>query len=340
MEFLVVGLGSMGKRRVRNLQTLDAERVVGFDLREDRRSEAADRYGIEVFGTMEEALASDPDAVIISLPPDLHVPFATRAIEAGKPFFTEASVTIDGVREMIALMRSRGVIGFPSCTMRFFPGPKQVTHAVREGMIGEPMFWSYHSGQYLHDWHPWESIQDFYVSKRETGGCREIVPFELVWLTKVFGSIQCLSAEVGKVSDLPCDIDDIYQVLTRHEQGVRGSLTVDVVSRPAVRDFRAVGTDGTVEWDNASQTVRLFQADQAEWREVTVGTEFEEEHRRTPEAPYVDEMRSFIACVEQGSEPDYTFADDLEILERLVAAEESSRTGTRMCFGDRDGSAG
>lgn len=40
MNFLVVGLGSMGKRRIRNLQYLKAGEIIGFDLREDRCQEA------------------------------------------------------------------------------------------------------------------------------------------------------------------------------------------------------------------------------------------------------------------------------------------------------------
>ena len=40
MKFLVVGLGSMGKRRVRNLIALGfKDSVSGFDIREDRREE-------------------------------------------------------------------------------------------------------------------------------------------------------------------------------------------------------------------------------------------------------------------------------------------------------------
>ena len=45
MIFLVIGLGSMGKRRVRCLQTLQIKDIIGFDLREDRRLEAKNKYG-------------------------------------------------------------------------------------------------------------------------------------------------------------------------------------------------------------------------------------------------------------------------------------------------------
>ena len=40
MKFLQIGLGSMGKRRIRCLQALGETGIVAFDPREDRREEA------------------------------------------------------------------------------------------------------------------------------------------------------------------------------------------------------------------------------------------------------------------------------------------------------------
>ena len=39
MKFLVIGLGSMGKRRVRNLQALNEKEIVGFDPKIERAKE-------------------------------------------------------------------------------------------------------------------------------------------------------------------------------------------------------------------------------------------------------------------------------------------------------------
>jgi len=58
MKFLVIGLGSMGKRRVRNLQALGMENIIGFDPRADRRAEAAEKYGIPVFASLDAAHAA------------------------------------------------------------------------------------------------------------------------------------------------------------------------------------------------------------------------------------------------------------------------------------------
>ena len=44
--FIVVGLGSMGKRRVRDLKALEAGRIVGVDARDDRRAETNERFGV------------------------------------------------------------------------------------------------------------------------------------------------------------------------------------------------------------------------------------------------------------------------------------------------------
>src|SRR5688572_6150021 len=102
VKFLVVGLGSMGKRRIRCLKALNVEAVSGFDPRQDRCDEAADKYGVKAFTSFNEALSADPDAFVISTPPDLHMRYATIAVERGKHFFCEASVTDDGMADVMA----------------------------------------------------------------------------------------------------------------------------------------------------------------------------------------------------------------------------------------------
>jgi len=332
MKFLIVGLGSMGKRRIRNLKALGMDLITGFDVREDRRLEAAEHYQIKVYNRIEDAMAAEPDALVISVPPDLHVQYAMVAINAGKPFFTEASVVTDGMEEMIKQMRFRGVIGFPSCTMRFFPGPRRIKTLVKNGAIGQPLAWLYHCGQYLPDWHPFESIQDFYVSKRETGGCREIVPFELVWLTDLFGAVKEITAQTGKISDLPCDIDDIYQLQIKHANSSVGSLIVDVIAQPAVRHIRILGSKGTLEWENSRRIVRVYWADQGRWVEESLGLGTVEKRYLEPEEPYMEELKAFIDCIKTNTAPAYTFEHDLEILKLLQAAEYSSASGQRIAF--------
>ena len=48
LKFLVVGLGSMGKRRIRNLLYNKENQIIGYDILPKRRSEAKLKYGIKV----------------------------------------------------------------------------------------------------------------------------------------------------------------------------------------------------------------------------------------------------------------------------------------------------
>ena len=84
MKILVIGLGSMGKRRIRNLQANKITNIHGFDQREDRRKEAAQLYGIPVHGAFEAAIKEKFDALIISVPPDKHDIYISEAIKLGR----------------------------------------------------------------------------------------------------------------------------------------------------------------------------------------------------------------------------------------------------------------
>ncbi|MCL2010610.1 MAG: hypothetical protein FWG71_08740, partial [Synergistaceae bacterium] len=84
----------MGKRRIRCLLALGAskENIIGFDLREDRRAESEERYGITAVDGIDKVNFPEIKAVIVSLPPKRHAIGVKIAIDNNKPVFIEASV--------------------------------------------------------------------------------------------------------------------------------------------------------------------------------------------------------------------------------------------------------
>ena len=169
MNILVVGLGSMGKRRIRCLKRLGFENVIAYDLRKDRREEAKEKYGVRVIGNLDKGVFDKIDALIVSTPPDKHNQYIRLAIENRKAAFVEASVILEGLAELNSLAKKQHVLIAPSCTVRFHPAIKDIRNIVASRQYGKVTNFSYHSGQYLPDWHPWENIRDFYASKKETG---------------------------------------------------------------------------------------------------------------------------------------------------------------------------
>lgn len=330
LRVCVVGLGSMGKRRVRNFTALGAKEIWGFDLQTARREEAHQKYGIETFAEFEAAAAKKPDVFIISTPPDWHTPYALEAAKRQTPFFTEASVVSKGMQELIDLCKKENTWGVPSCTMRFYPGPKKIKEILNSGQIGKPVSFTYHCGQYLPDWHPWEDYRKFYAGKRETGAAREITPFEMVWLLPLFGKLQAVQCMKGKTGSLDVDIDDVYQMLFRYQENVFGHVQIDALAREAVRDLRILGTEGTLEWRMMTHEVRVFSASTKKWTAFPLQSGTAEAQYVNPEEPYIAEMKAVAEAV-LGKQPfPYTLEEDLAFLHLLEAAEKSSDSGREM----------
>ena len=329
LKVLVVGLGSMGKRRVRNLQYLGQKDVLGFDPREDRRDEAKEKYKIQTFSDIENAIKEErPNAMVISTPPDLHMKYAKIALQNKIHFFTEANVVQDEMSEVIDMLKKSEKIGLPSCTMRYHPIVKEIRKILEKNIIGKPLSFQYHSGQYLPDWHPWEDYRKFYVSKKETGACREIVPFELAWLIDIFGDIKSVSGRKAKVSNLEVDIDDIYNILLEFSNGMEALMTVDVIARFPFRQIKILGEDGVIVADWSAKNIR-YCTKEKEWIENKVDDGIIEENYIHGEGPYIEEMNTFLKSIQKEISQPYTFEEDLKILKILESIEKSSNEGLR-----------
>lgn len=331
MKFLVVGLGSMGKRRVRNLQALGQKEIAGFDPRADRREETASRYCIETFDSFDRALAVfKPDALVISTGPSLHMGYAHPAVSLGLHCFIEASV-VEGERiaELCKALEGTKLVMVPSCTMRYYPGPIAIRNVIRAGKIGKPLNLNYLTGQYLPDWHPWEHIRDFYVSKRETGGAREIVPFELTWINEIFGEPRPLACVKDKVTDMDADIDDIYHCLLRYPDGMLANLTVEVISRPkAIRELNILGESGRLAFSADENCVRYIAIGDEDWTRINLGSGTVEKGYINPEEPYISEMADFLKAIEAKDRRVFpnTLESDVRILALLNKLEKLSVT--------------
>jgi predicted dehydrogenase len=329
MKFLVVGLGSMGKRRIRNLLALGENTLAGFDISEHRIKEASDKYGIQSFFSFEEALYEfKPTALIISTSPESHMFYANKALEYGIDAFIEASVVdSEAILKLYEATEFGSSIILPSCTMMYMPGPIKVRELIEEKAIGKILNINYHTGQYLPDWHPWEDINSYYVSKRNTGGAREIVPFELTWLNAIFGEPEIVFCLKTKISTINADIDDIYHSILRYPDGILLNLTVEVLSRPnATRELRVIGSKGVIHFSGEKNLVRFVNEDNTNWVDFWLNQGIPEPGYINGELPYVDEIRDFISALKYRDISKFpnTLAKDHAVLLNLISLEKKA----------------
>ena len=120
MKLLIIGLGSMGKRRARLARGMRDDVVIcGVDSAESRREEAAS-LGIAAYPSIAEAVAAEqPDAALVCTAPVSHAAIITELLNAGLPVFTELNLIDDGYERNIALAKEKGLPLFLSSTMLY-----------------------------------------------------------------------------------------------------------------------------------------------------------------------------------------------------------------------------
>jgi len=321
----------MGKRRIRNFLKLGYNDLIGFDSREDRRKEVSKKHGIKIFSDLKSAFNEKPNVMIISTPPDLHLKFAKMAIEKKIDFFTELNLISNDVMQIIEKMKKKSVIGLPSCTMRFHPVVKELKRILEKKTIGKILIIQHHAGHFLPNWHPWEDYRKFFVAKKQTGGAREIVPIELMWLTHLFCEIKSVIGNVKKISSLDVKIDDVYQILIHFKNNILCSLVIDVLSIPAFKETKIIGEKGTILCDFNSGIIKINNGSSWVTKKVKINKVAKGYKGNTPsESVYEDEIKLFMNTIKGKAHYPQSFRDELKILKILDLIETSSKTGKKI----------
>jgi len=181
----------------------------------------------------------------------------------------------------------------------------------------------YHMGQYLPDWHPWEDYREVYFSKKETGACREMLPFELIWLSWIFDSkVSDISGFVGKVSDLDMDADDITLTKVEYDNGIMGNVIIDVISRKPFRTLRVLGSEGILDWERFDSVIKVYDVKSQKNEIITVPKGRPEIGYVNEEEMYNDEIGSFLKTIEGKQKFPHTFEDSHHLLKKLYAFEK------------------
>lgn len=313
MNICVIGLGSMGKRRIRLLkQLIPDSRIWGVESNPERRKAVEEEYEIKCYPSLTD-VDVDLECAFVCTSPQFHAGIIKECLEKEMHVFSEINLVSERYDENICLARQKGKILFLSSTPLYKEEMKIINERVKQN--GKPCAYQYHVGQYLPDWHPWDNLKDFFVSNRATNGCREIFAIELPWLQSVFGGIKGVQVMKRKLTSLDLDFSDTYFVQMEHENGNVGSLTVDVVSRQTVRDLEVFNEDLYIRWNGTPDS--LFEKDivVGELKKIPAGEYVHESGYGDfiNEYAYAREIEEFFQVI-NGKDPIYDFEKDKKLL--------------------------
>lgn len=323
MKILLVGLGSMGKRRARLINSLgEGHAITGVDSSPARCAEC-EGLGMRVFATLPEALKAESyDAAFVCTAPLTHALIIDNLLDAGIPVFTELNLVSDGYESLMEKAKEKGLVLFLSSTMLYRAEPSYIINSVSN--FSAPVNYIYHIGQYLPDWHPWENYKDFFVGDSRTGGVREILGIELPWLLSAFGPAKPTCVEKDKLTRLEVSYPDSWFITLRHQNGTKGILAADVVCPKAVRSFEVFGEGLHVFWEGSPKELYTFNPQTKEKMQVDTYKTVEQDPRYSDnivENAYLDEILNFFGVLAGHAKPRWSFEQDLEAIHLMEAIE-------------------
>lgn len=325
MIVMVVGLGSMGKRRIRLIKfAYPSFKIIGVDTSQDRRTDAAEMLKIDTYASIDEAVEKvKVHAAFVCTSPLTHSQVIKVCLSNNIHVFTELNLVSDGYEEMQKIADKKRLTLFISSTLLYRNDIQYICQRVE----GHKVNYVYHVGQYLPDWHPWENYKNFFVGNKRTNGCREIFAIDLPWIIRAFGEIENFTVMKDKNSTLDIDYDDNYIVTFMHKNGNKGVVCVDVISRKAVRVLEVFSEKLHIFWEGAPNTLFEYDTIAKQKKLVTTYEVIDKDKNYSDniiENAYLDEIYTFFGILNNVKKPLYTFADDIETLALIDRIEEGA----------------
>lgn len=320
ISVLVVGLGSIGRRHLRNLAALGIKRL---SVVTDATSGPAgnDLPGFIKEDSLESALTRQPEAVVIASPTACHIDAALKAAETGAYLFIEKPVShsMDGTAQLLKTVEEQELIAQVGFQFRFHPVLIEIKHLIADGKIGKVISAHSHWGEYLPDWHPWEDYRNGYSARQDLGGGAVLTlshPYDyLRWLIGEFTSVYAIA---DKLSQLEVDTEDTALVSARFENGAVASIYLDYIERPAHHELKIIGEAGKICWDSVTANAKVYSSNQKSPQLILPKNTFE---RNTM---YHNEMAHFVDCILTKSQPVCNLKDGIRALEVALAIKESA----------------
>jgi len=290
MKFVIVGLGSIGKRHRKNLESL-GHKVIPCH-RDDNLKQLL--------------IQEKPDGALICNPTSLHLETAIVVAEAGVNVFLEKPISHkpEGVDKLLRLVKEKKIVLLVGYNLRWQPGLVEIKEELNNQTIGKVKTAKIEAGSYLPSWHPNEDHRQSYSAKKELGGGVLLdLSHEIDYAVWFFGKARKVKAVVKMEPELEIETEALADFEVEFKSGVKAKIHLDYLQKKYKRSCRVIGEKGELNWD--------YRAYQAEDLDDT----------------YVNELKNFIEAIKGNEKPKVSGEEAKHVLEIVEAAKKSSKSG-------------
>ena len=292
---MIVGLGSIGKRHLRNILAIENTKKLEIIIySKQTKSYLSNHKNIKIFDTLDKCLLEKPDVGFITNETVHHIPIAIKLAKVGLDLFIEKPLSnkISNVKTFSKIVKTKKLITLVGCNLRFHRCINEIKNLIDQKVIGDIISVKVECGTYLPDWHPNENYSKSYASRDDLGGGVVLTCIhELDYLFWFFGETQEVFSITGKYSNLKITASDLSAIILKFKNNIIAEVHLDYFQKPEARSCKLIGTKGTITWDSLSNEVKIYDFKKSKWKSKLKIKKYDKNEM------YVKELEHFIQCV-------------------------------------------
>lgn len=292
MKFVIVGLGSIGKRHQKNLTAL------GYKVIECHRDD-----------NLKKLLDKNkPDGVLICNPTSLHAPTAMIVANAGYPIFLEKPIShnLKGVDELIQLIKQKNLVFMMGYCLRFEPKLNKIRQRLVNNELGKIYSTRIVSGGYYPNWRPGVNYKKVYGARKDLGGGVLLdLSHEIDYAVWLFGRVKKVFGIIKHAPKLEIETEALVQMNLEFETGIIAQIQVDYLSQQYRRKMEIMAEKETINWDFNKLKEKGWDINEM----------------------YIKAVKYFIKTINGQVSPFPTIDEGKHVLEICEAIKESNKTG-------------
>jgi predicted dehydrogenase len=317
---LICGLGSIGRRHLRLLRQYWPSLNIAV-LRSGfgpacHESELAN----QVFKSLDDALAWNPEAAVIASPATDHLSQALPLARHGVPLLIEKPVgsgyeQLADWQELLELSKSIPIA--VAYVLRCDPCAAFVKNQLAIGKLGKLVEADFYCGSWLPDWRSGLDYRQCVSARRDLGGGALLeLSHELDLAQWLMGSIKLDSSLLEQSGLLEIDVEDQAILVCQSVHDCFVTIRLNFCTKPSRRYSTFRGSAGEMYWNLIDGKVRVTQDGSA----ITQGfvSPVSSDER------YCLQMKHFLACASREARPLCSLAEGLKTLGIIIQARHES----------------
>lgn len=326
MKILMIGLGSIGQRHVRNIRRVygDSVEIIAYRVRRLQQTfsdtmqirdgvNLEEEHKITSYSDLDEALKAKPDVAFITNITAKHMECALKCASAGCDIFLEKPVSdsMDGVEELKRIADEKNLVIFMGYQNRYHPAIEKLREYLDKDLIGRVVTVDAAFCERLVTMHTYEDYATTYMARKDMGGgpVLNLQIHDIDILQWIFGMPELEDVHMLATTNSSLNVDVPDNAVITYTVKYKGyPITVttksDFLCYPPVHTFRVIGEQGRIDVDMNKATITSFDS-----KGVEKVIEFGYFQRNDM---FIQELKDFMECVEKRCEAKISLEDGIK----------------------------